>query len=87
MRRIAIAALGLALLGAAPAWKAEFEQVCARTDDAMSMAPDELRSLIERCDKLKPAIDKLEESERKVWSRRLKSCRDLYAFVLETRKP
>ncbi len=66
-------------------WKKEFEQVCAKTQDAMSLPDDELRSLIARCDKLKPVIDRLGETERKVFSRRLKACRDLYAFVLESR--
>jgi len=73
------------LAWAAPSWKDELEQVCSKTDDAMSLTSDELRSLVSRCDELKPPIAKLEESERKVYSRRLQLCRDLYAFVLESR--
>jgi hypothetical protein len=67
-------------------WKDELEHVCARTDDAMSLTSDELRSLVSRCDALKPSIAKLDESERKVYSKRLQLCRDLYAFMLETRE-
>ena len=67
-------------------WKREFDEVCAKTQDAMSLTGDELRGLVARCDKLKPAIDALGETERRLVSRRLKECRNLYQFVLETRE-
>lgn len=76
----------MVLLAAVPGWQAEFEQICAKTQDAMALTVEELRALVERCDKLQPQLDALEESARKVWSKRLKACRDLYAFVLESRK-
>ncbi len=68
------------------AWKTEFETVCARTQEAAGMSRDELKNLVERCDKLRPIIDKLDETQRKVYLKRLKMCRDLYAFVLETKE-
>jgi hypothetical protein len=74
------------LAWAAPGWKDELEQVCSKTDDAMSLTSDELRSLVSRCDQLKQPIAGLEESERKVYSRRLQLCRDLYDFVLQSRE-
>jgi hypothetical protein len=67
-------------------WKTEFETVCARTQETAGMGTDELKNLVERCDKLKPSIEKLDETQRKVYLRRLKMCRDLYAFVLETKE-
>lgn len=74
--------------GASPGdgWQAEFEQVCGRTQDAMSIPTDELHRLVARCDALRPAVAALDESARKVWERRLTLCRELYAFVLETRE-
>jgi hypothetical protein len=69
-----------------PEWKREFEEVCAKTQDAMALPLEELRGLVSRCDKLKPHIEKLDESQRKVYSRRLQVCRDLYQFVLESRQ-
>ena len=76
--------------GKAPAardgWKQEFEELCAKTQDAMALDSEELRSLVSRCDKLKPAIDGLAESERKVYAKRLAGCRNLYAYVLESRE-
>jgi hypothetical protein len=67
-------------------WFGEFEAVCSRTQDAMTIPSDELRSLVARCDKLKPVIAALDESRRKVYAKRLKLCRDLYEFVLASRE-
>lgn len=67
-------------------WKKEFEEVCSRTDDAMSLSKDELKALVARCDKLKPLIEKLDETEKKVYLRRLQLCRDLFSFVLESKE-
>lgn len=67
-------------------WKKEFEDICSRTDDAMSFTKDELRNLIARCDNLKSVIEKLDESAKKVYMRRLQMCRDMLAFVLESKE-
>jgi hypothetical protein len=63
-------------------WKREFEAVCSRTDDAMEMSPEELKSAVQRCDRIKPQIELLEPSARKVYLKRLQLCRDLYLYVL-----
>jgi hypothetical protein len=78
-------ALRLAAARADEDWFAEFEAVCARTQDAMTISDDELRSLVARCDRLRPKLEGLDPSRRKVWSRRLQQCRDLYQFVLDSR--
>jgi hypothetical protein len=64
-------------------WKAEFDDVCARTQEAMTLSPAELKDLVARCDALKPIIDALDETSRKVYARRLETCRNLYQFVLD----
>ncbi len=66
-------------------WKAEFESVCSRTQDSMSFEADELRALVDRCDKLKSRIEQLDETQKKVYLKRLQMCRELFAFVLESR--
>jgi hypothetical protein len=66
-------------------WLQEFDQVCGKTQDAMSLTVDELKSLVMRCDTLEPKIEKLDETRRKVYQRRLKQCRGLYAYVLESK--
>ncbi len=67
-------------------WRTEFDAVCAKTQDPMSLPPDELRQLVVRCDKLRPHIEKLDETQRKVYLRRLQMCQDLFAFVLQTKE-
>ncbi len=66
-------------------WKAEFADICSKTEDPMALSTEEVRSLIDRCDKLRPIIEKQEESTAKVYLKRLKMCRDLFAFVLESK--
>jgi hypothetical protein len=67
-------------------WKNEFDAICAKNDDALSLGVEELKNLIQRCDKLKPRIEALDESPRKVYLKRLQLCRDLYLFVLESKE-
>ncbi len=71
---------------AAEAWQKEFDAVCSRTSDAMDLSKDELKNLIERCDKLKPTLQKLDETQRKVYLKRLEACRDLFTFMLESKE-
>jgi len=66
-------------------WKADFEDICAKTQDAMSLTREELRSLVDRCDRLRPRIEKIDESASKVYLKRLQMCRDLYVFALESK--
>jgi hypothetical protein len=42
---------------------------------------------IRRCDRLKPRIEKLDESAAKVYLKRLRTCRDLFVFMLESSSP
>jgi len=71
---------------AAEGWRKEFDEVCGKTQDAMTLPTAELRALVERCDKLAPVVQGLGEPERKVYAKRLEGCRNLYAFVLESRQ-
>jgi hypothetical protein len=66
-------------------WKTEFEDVCSKTQDAMAFTQDELKGLLGRCDALKPRIEKLDETQRKVFLKRLQMCRDLLLFVMESK--
>ena len=68
------------------AWHTEFDEICSRTHDAMTYTPEELTSLIARCDALMPQIQKLDETRRKVFTTRLRMCRGLYAYVLESKQ-
>lgn len=67
-------------------WQKEFEEVCSKTQDAMIFSPDQLKILVQRCDSLKPNIEKLDETQKKVWTKRLQLCRDLFNYVLESKE-
>src|SRR5271165_7069700 len=68
------------------AWRKEFDDICSKTADAMTFSQDELTNLIRRCDALAPQIEKLDESRKKVYAGRLRMCRGLYAYVLDSKK-
>jgi hypothetical protein len=90
-RALAVAGV-LALASAAAAgpasepWRAEFDAVCGKTQDAMALSTEELKALVVRADRLLPEIEKLDPTRRKVYAQRLKSCRNLYQFVVESRE-
>lgn len=67
-------------------WRTEFDDVCSKTQDAMTFSQEELKDLIRRCDALLPKIEKLDESRKKVYLGRLQKCRGLYAYVLDAKK-
>jgi len=77
---------GAGIVFAQEDWKGDFETVCSKTQDAMTFSVDELKDLIVKCNKLKPLIEKLDESQRKVYLRRLQLCKDLFVFVLESKE-
>jgi len=68
------------------AWKTEFDDICSRSQNAMTFSQEELAALIQRCDALLPQIEKLDETRKKVYMGRLRMCRGLYAYVLDSRK-
>ena len=67
-------------------WRKEFNDVCSKTQDAMTFSQEELADLIRRCDALLPQIEKLDESRKKVYLGRLRMCRGLYAYVLDAKR-
>lgn len=90
-RHVILACLGILLFGtgvcrASEEWKAEFEAVCSKTDSLMEMPEPEIASLLERCDKLIAGLDAENETVRKVNQRRLKNCRDLIQFMLDSKR-
>lgn len=68
------------------AWQKEFDDVCSRTQDAMAYSIEELTVLIRRCDALLPQLEKLDDTQKKVYRERLRMCRGLYAYVLESKE-
>lgn len=67
-------------------WQETFEKTCSRSNEAMTMSVEELRSLLESCNALEKVIEKQEPSLRKVYLKRLQLCKNLYAYMLEYRQ-
>ncbi len=67
-------------------WKKEFDDICSKTEEAMTLSQDEIKNLVVRCDRVKPLIEKLDETQRKIYLKRLRMCRDLFIFVLESKE-
>lgn len=68
-------------------WQTEFNAICSKSEEAMLLSEDELKGLINRSDKLRPVIEALDETYKKVYLKRLLKCRDLYKFVLDEKGP
>jgi len=68
------------------AWRMEFDETCSKTTDSMMLSVDELTTLIQKCDRLQKVIETEDETVRKVYLKRLQMCRNLYVFVLDTKK-
>jgi hypothetical protein len=66
-------------------WRLDFDAVCAQSNEAMSFPVSELKTLIEKCDRLQKVIQAQEETVRKVYLKRLQLCKNLYVFVLEAK--
>lgn len=70
-------------------WNQEFAEVCGKTHNAMAYSVGELENFIQRCEKLQKSLKELEEkqeTEKKIYGKRLKMCRDLYVFALNQKK-
>jgi hypothetical protein len=66
-------------------WRTDFDATCAQSNDAMALSVKELKMLIDKCDSLEKVIEAQDETVRKVYSKRLQLCKNLYFFVLETK--
>lgn len=78
-------AQGAASARAPEGWQNEFEEVCSQTQDATLFEVRDLKALIQRCDALVPQIEQLDETRKKVFLARLRQCRGVFAYVLETK--
>ncbi len=79
--------IGVALtVQAEESWKSTFDEICGKVQNADSLNNQELAAMVEKADKLAPEIQKSDEPAKKVYLQRLKKCRNLYEFMLDTRQ-
>lgn len=67
-------------------WRTEFDNLCGKTEESMTMKIDELRDLVSRCDKLKPVIEASNDPQKKIFLKRLEMCRNLFSYMIEAKE-
>ncbi len=92
MERIIVAmALFAALLaspsaaGAQDQWKEEFKRLCSYTVSSDTLSDEEIETLIKDSDVLIEKLEALDAPEVKVYIFRLKKCRNMYRFIIDTK--
>jgi len=81
--------LALAMMStptAAGNWKDSFDEICSKTQASDSLSVQELMALIERSDKLMPEIQASDDPSKKIYLQRLKKCRALFEFMIDSKK-
>ncbi len=71
---------------AAGNWKDSFNDICSKTQGSDTLSIKELSSLIERSDKLMPEIQASDDPSKKIYLQRLKKCRALFEFMIESKQ-
>jgi hypothetical protein len=66
--------------------KTAFEKVCSQVDASQSLGASEIAALIAKVDALRPEMEKSDDPSKKLYLQRLKKCRSVYEFVLESKK-
>ncbi len=72
--------------GCADDWRLEFNDICSDDDYAMEFTIDELKQRVSRCEYLRPRIEALSGTQKKVYLKRLQSCRNLFIFVIQAKE-
>jgi hypothetical protein len=67
-------------------WKPAFEDICWKVQETDNLSIAELTTLIEKADKLMPVIQASDSPSKKVYLLRLKKCRALFEFIIDTKK-
>ena len=69
--------------GQADSWKSEFERICAQTEIATSLSPEDLRELISDSDELLEKLGESKDSGAKIYLFRLKNCKAFFEYALQ----
>lgn len=70
----------------AEAWKETFDEICSKVQGSDALSVPEMEELIKKADRILPEIQASNDPAKKVYLQRLKKCRALYEFMIETRK-
>jgi hypothetical protein len=67
-------------------WQASFDDICSKVDVSGTLSVSELTALIEELDKLVPEIQASSIPSKKIYLQRLKKCRAMFQFMIDTKK-
>ncbi len=71
---------------AADNWKDSFDEICGKVQNADSLSDKELSAMLDKADKLVPVIQASDDPGKKVYLQRLKRCRGVYEFMIDSKK-
>lgn len=83
---VLISVLSVSGAAAEENWKTAFDEICGKVQGADALSNQEISALMDKADKLMPDIQRSDDPAKKVYLQRLKKCRNMYDFMLETRK-
>jgi hypothetical protein len=67
-------------------WNDEFEEICSMVQIGDTLTREELRTLIERADRLMPKIQSSDHPSRRIYIFRLKKCRSFFLYIIELKQ-
>ena len=70
--------------GAQDQWKEEFKRICSYTYASNTLSDEEIETLIKHSDVLIEKLKALDAPEAKVYIFRLKKCRNMYRYIIDT---
>lgn len=86
-----VAMTGCIALGAASGawceekWKSTFDDICSKVDASSTMSAAELTSMVQRLDKLAPEVNASGDPAKKIYLQRLKKCKAMYQFMIDSK--
>ena len=70
----------------AQSWLDDFDKICGQAEGAESLPTAKLKELVVESDKLLEAIESGNDPKKKVYIFRLRKCRNLFQYVMNSRE-
>lgn len=67
-------------------WKKQYNRLCGKSHEAVSMTEEDLASHIKQCDELLRTIDQSDYLRKKIYLFRIEKCRNFYQFLIDSKK-
>jgi len=67
-------------------WMDEYNIICGDTQEAVQLPGEEIKTLIDKCDKLLNKIKAADNPRKKIFIFRIEKCRNFYQFIANSKK-